>query len=267
MPRALSTEWFQQQLQDTSSWLQELDENPTPLLNFVANRKAYRLGIYFEHLIAFWLTHHPHYQLLAHDLQVFEGKQTKGAFDFLLSDGEHVHHWETCVKFYLSIDNSPEWMNWVGPHQKDRLGIKLNKTLHRQLHLSKTKSGEATLRKNNIAIPTEQKMWIKGILFSHWKANPVSPINGYPPEGIWLYADELPIYLAEKTNSQWFVREKPNWLSAIIDETMVPLQAVDLIKYPLVRTTMFSETQADNHYESKRIFICPSSHRNKWPTS
>ena len=265
MPEALSTNWFAQQFKRTQPLFHQLDKNPTSLIDFVAKRKTYRLGVYFEHLIAFWLQNHPTYQLLAHDLQVFEGKQTKGAFDFLVSDGQGVHHWETCIKFYLSLNNSPHWMNWVGPHQKDRLGLKLNKTLNHQLQLSNTPSGQQALIKNNIALPTSKKMWIKGILFTHWQTHPAQPRQGFPAKGIWMYADELPDYLKDKSKFQWFVRKKPNWLSSVIAADQPLLAAKDLLDYHFVRTTMFSEKLKSERVESKRIFICPASHRHTWP--
>lgn len=261
----LSTQWFQQQFQLTLDWFHQLDQDPTKLVDFISSRKTYRLGIYFENLIAFWLENHPTFRLLAHDLQVYEGKQTKGAFDFLVEDEQGVHHWEVCVKFYLSIDGSADWMQWIGPHQKDRLGLKLNKTFHRQLHLCETLAGKQALQQHNIAFPITTKMWIKGILFAHWQGSKAPPLHGFPPQGIWMYEDELPLYLRSQPHHvRWSIRKKPDWLSSVINSHSPVLNANELRDLQLERTTMFSQiNDSANRLEAVRLFICPNAHRSQ----
>lgn len=108
--------------------LYALDLNPEPLIRFFNQLKSTRLGLRFEYLIWFWLLdkdYHP-YQLLAHSLQVIEGKTTLGELDFLIYNQEtkHTEHWEVALKYYLAEQNT-QLYHWYGLNRQDTLYRKL----------------------------------------------------------------------------------------------------------------------------------------------
>jgi hypothetical protein len=250
----LSSGWFKEQEELTTEWLQKLDRNPMELENFLAVKHDRRLGIYFENLIEFWLRWHPNYNLLHRDLQVYEGKKTKGAFDFIVETDNGIEHWEVCVKFYLSINGSPDWMKWIGPNRRDRLGIKLARTLEKQIRLSDTAAGEETLRKVGIDSHLKRKMMVKGILFHHHLEPPIAPLHGEIPKGRWFHREEFMEY--QKNNGHryhWMTREKPNWLSNLFSKPQNQEISFD-------RPVMISECRQEedgNLREVSRLFVVP----------
>lgn len=124
----------------------------TPALDRLhASKHKQRLGLYFERLMYFWLTHSPLHEVIAKGLSVrqFSNKSTLGECDYLVFDKstQQLQHWEVAVKFYLGVSykNATEKskMAWLGPNLKDRLDLKIHHTLNHQLPLSA--SAEAQL--------------------------------------------------------------------------------------------------------------------------
>lgn len=170
-------DWFAQDLIDDQlvSWLLSLDKQPKALNEHLQKQRSNRLGIYFEQLLSFYFEHYPRFTLIAKNLQVNGDKRTLGEFDFIIQDqldGE-TKHIEAAVKFYLGhqnyqgviANNIPlhNWHNWVGPNQKDTLAIKMRHLQERQLPLSQTEHGQATLSRLGIANEEIQsRLFIKG---------------------------------------------------------------------------------------------------------
>ncbi len=126
--------------------LQVLDSSPhyQQLTKYLMQRPSpYRLGFHFEGLIHFWLEDgyrlglHP-YEVLAHNVQLYQGKQTTGELDFILRDTETdaVEHWEVAIKFYLG---SPPYQlkNWVGMNRKDNFARKMQHMQDQQFRATK----------------------------------------------------------------------------------------------------------------------------------
>ena len=123
-----SDEIWQQHFEDYLPRLRELDVNPRPLLEFVAQLKSTRLGLRFEMLIWFWLqdsAYHP-YQLLGHSIQIIEGAKTLGELDFLIYhlDFKRIEHWEIALKYYLA-EADYRFEHWYGLNRSDRLARKM----------------------------------------------------------------------------------------------------------------------------------------------
>lgn len=129
-----------------------------------------RLGIYFEQLWKYIFEQCPLFELIAHNLPVYEDKQTLGAFDFIYycRYRRQYCHLEVAVKFYLGTRHGAAagtlWRNWVGPGGKDRLDLKLNKMLNKQTELGRTTEGRALLLAMGIKDVTPELL-IKGRLF------------------------------------------------------------------------------------------------------
>lgn len=119
-----------------------LDQDPSPLLQAIAQRKSTRLGLYAESLLYFWLTdgepqqYHP-YTLIERNIQLFDDQQqTTGELDFLVRNhsNHQVEHWELALKYYLHTPNphtTPQNIcaaspyAWEGLNSNDSLGRKV----------------------------------------------------------------------------------------------------------------------------------------------
>lgn len=131
-------------------WLLALDAEPGMLQASLEINPFTRLGRYAEKLLACYFLHQN--QLVAHGLQVRAGKEeTVGEFDFLLTDGVSLLHWEFATKFYLLCSSDPAWAHvqtadyFVGPNLSDTLGAKMRKILDRQLALGQHPAAQALL--------------------------------------------------------------------------------------------------------------------------
>ena len=84
-------------------FLLSLDSQPAPLQQWLEQEAPFghRLGHYAESLLAFWLAHAPHCQLIARNHPVrSESGQTLGAADFLCLLNSTPYHLELTCKYY-----------------------------------------------------------------------------------------------------------------------------------------------------------------------
>ena len=95
IPRLLGSQGFR--------FLLSLDSQPVPLQQWLEQEAPFghRLGRYAESLLAFWLAHAPHCQLIARNHPVrSESGQTLGAADFLCLLDSVPYHLELTCKYY-----------------------------------------------------------------------------------------------------------------------------------------------------------------------
>jgi hypothetical protein len=148
-------------------WLNELDQNPTRLHEFIALHKTNRLGMYAEKLLGFYFKHLG--ILFSNNLQVHGNlNETLGEFDFLLNQPNGLLHLELATKFYLFEEyfESGEPANlfdYFGPNLNDTLGAKLSKIFNQQLSLSQQ---QASVKLLPMPIVNAQAL-VKGWLFYH----------------------------------------------------------------------------------------------------
>ena len=124
-------------------WLAALDGDPRVLLEFLAKKPVKRLGIYSEQLWHFFLEQDPDVTLVAHNLAVRDQGRTLGEFDVIYwCHHRRCHiHLELAVKFYLGWrqhtrhEVASQWREWLGPSSSDRLDLKLDQLLQRQIRL------------------------------------------------------------------------------------------------------------------------------------
>lgn len=196
-------------------WLSELDTLPHSPLQIRP-----KLGIYFEELVAFFLTQNPvsRYRVLARNLQLFEalhqGRQTLGELDFVLDQEQNtpeshtLWHLETAVKFYLACDRLTG--QWLGPDPTDSLASKCARMKLHQLPLGQHLPSLSASTTTDIT----SRYWLKGLLFYHWHNVPQRHSAAYR----WLRRVELPNFFASEGND-WHLLERNRWLGGIHEES------------------------------------------------
>ncbi|WP_201566323.1 DUF1853 family protein [Psychrobacter immobilis] len=129
-----SISFWQQQFEAYRKRLNELDttNDYQELTRYLLKRPSpNRLGFHFEGLVSFWLEDgfarklHP-YEMLANNVQLYNGKQTTGELDLILYNHEEklTEHWELAIKFFMG--SAPfEPVNWVGINSNDNLQRKM----------------------------------------------------------------------------------------------------------------------------------------------
>ncbi len=165
----------------TGNWwpehLADLDRDPESLLEFLGERPAGRLGLYYERLWQYLLTHDPDIELLANNLAVRDQGRTIGEFDCLLWSArlERHIHLELAVKFYLGVTGTGRWL---GPNVRDRFDLKLDHLIQRQITLSRHPAAQDALKDLGIS-NCEQRIDLKGYLFA--PSAGIAPPDGFNP--------------------------------------------------------------------------------------
>lgn len=205
--------------------LRELDQNPHALQQWLTERNSYRLGVYFESLLIFWMAHIIGVEQLWSNVPVFRedkseaGRQTLGEFDVLLSlaDDNVAKHWEAAVKFYLRFNDDSGNVKWVGPAGRDRLDNKLNRMFTHQMVLSRTPEGRRTLDQLGLGA-VDCEAFVKGYLFypAHQQTliEDDSWLSPHHLRGWWLRQgkDDLP---QQNAGSRWCIVPRLQWLSPV----------------------------------------------------
>ena len=189
--RLVNDTWCAQALGRSAAWLEALDRDPQPLLDFVAAEPTRRLGRLAESLLAFWLAQEAGVQLLARNLAVRDAKRTLGEFDFIFrTNGQaQATHWEAAVKFYLRRPEIDGLAGYVGPGERDTLAAKSERVFERQLALGETVEGKAALATLGVDA-LQPRAFIKGFLFyPHGHASiPEKGVSAGHAHGWWLRA-------------------------------------------------------------------------------
>ncbi|OFK86290.1 MULTISPECIES: DUF1853 family protein [unclassified Eikenella] len=135
IPRLLGSQGFR--------FLLNLDSQPAPLQQWLEQEAPFghRLGHYAESLLAFWMAHAPHCQLIARNHPIrSESGQTLGAADFLCLLDSTPYHLELTCKYYGGT--TPD--NFQGLNPTDTLLGKAAK-LQQQCRLLHTPQARAQL--------------------------------------------------------------------------------------------------------------------------
>lgn len=154
---------WQTHYQNYESRLKQLDQQPQPLIDFLAQLKSTRLGLRFENLLWFWLLeddYHP-YQLLGHSIQKIAGAITLGELDFVVLNQEtqQVEHWEVALKYYLG-EGKLDLAQWFGLNREDTLQRKLKHFTERQFQFTEANhypiQRKFAVMKGQLYLPTDQ---------------------------------------------------------------------------------------------------------------
>jgi len=194
----------------------ELDKNPKPLIDFLANKNTHRLGHYFEQLVFYWLEVSKRFEILTsnHPLRNTKGI-TKGEVDLIVRDNrtDTIEHWELAVKFYLAFPGENEPL-FIGPNANDYLHLKLKKLVEHQCEILNTEEGIQLLKDLNIQ-EVKARLFVKGALYYHPKKNYSNSgsINPMHNKGWWIYYKEAQEFLQD--DCQFLLLHKKDWLSSV----------------------------------------------------
>ncbi|MEM7364165.1 MAG: DUF1853 family protein [Pseudomonadota bacterium] len=247
----------------TSDWFGALTpshaEPPSP-----PDPHRFRLGLHFEALIQHWLAGSDRYDLIKHNWQVIEAKQTIGEFDLIISDrlDGAIEHWELAVKFYLGTDDLA-FDKWYGPNTNDRFDLKFDRLCRHQLTLATQPAPTRKLTEANITVD-RVRSFMKGRLFyprHQWERHEISRLfHPDHPTGWWLAVEDLPHTFGP--DSRFVYLPKGLWLSPLtpgdIEAPLSTAEVRDMVTAPHAQqATHFAEVTHDG--EISRGFVVSST--------
>jgi len=255
-------------------WLEQLDRDASALQDHLAQRPSHRLGVYFERLWHFFLERDPATDLVARNLPVHDNGRTLGEFDCVYYCHRRRQYvlLELAVKFYLATpDTRHDRHNahlWLGPDARDRLDLKVQQLLQRQIVLGDQPVARQRLESLGVTRPARE-IAFKGYLFRRFATAPPPPpgYNLQRPMNDWLFPGELAAYCEGLATSAFQCLTRDRWLSAAIQDASAPtMSAAELHvaamehfraqDYPLLVAGL------DNAgAETARFFVVPDT----WP--
>lgn len=213
-----SARWYFEAFRLIESHLRTLDQNDAQLQEHLSAQKNQRLGTYFERLWSYWLLHNGRYQLLAHNLQVMQDQQTLGEFDFIVHDtvADQIEHWELAVKFYLGIPPLDDSKHWFGANTHDRLDLKYQHLVGKQLILSETHSGRQICKDFGWDISL-RRLVSKGRLYYPWPPAGVPPsppvcIDPSHLHGYWITLSAFHQQASQHPQANYLWLHKAEWM-------------------------------------------------------
>ncbi len=209
----LEEDWCDDQFSKHAQWLMRLDLDPSPLISWLEQDNQKLLGKRFESMLAFWFENSPFFECLIRNHTFVKNKNTTGEIDFIIRDkfSDEIFHLEVACKYYIGVNHSKQWKNWIGPNGHDSLLLKMEK-LKQQVAILLGDAGKDLLRELHLkSIPS--RVLLKGFFFHpfHEVHNAVSPHNAhahYNP-GWYVRLSELENF-ADST-SQWLILPKTYW--------------------------------------------------------
>ncbi len=259
----------EQHEQDILKLLYELEKNSAMIDEHFEMLGSMPMGRYFEQLLVFILKRDSRYEVLAHNLQLVEGKVTKGELDLVLIDRVHNKkmHWEVALKYYLQIGKTGSHNNFLGPSKRDYLGRKMVKLKEAQLPLAK----HPIIREDFGEL--ESRLFLKGQLFYPLGKEIVLPENANAKAQCHFYLPLGDFKNSELMADKHFrVLKKPHWIGPEIlseNERMLDhheiLQTLEMEMERIDRPQMIAAYALENGFwqEQNRYFISPSV----WPGS
>ena len=286
-PSLTDAPYFSALMQQSLGFFQELDQDDRPLQHHLSQFSNQRLGLYFERLWHFWLTHNPRFELLAHNVPLRNTERTIGELDVVVLDREtgEMEHWELAVKFYLQVTVAHHQTLYFGPSLKDRLDIKLSHLLKHQLPLGKSAEARAVLSEFQPPL-CRQRLITKGRIFyplesnpnptqnstqspsqtlSHSAANdpaPCDPLQALGKDhlqGHWHSLSAFAELTNQRniTNTKFIILNKSDWLGQEPSPNNLHHETVSLLQQP--NQYLPCQLLADSYGAKQRIFVVPDN--------
>ena len=223
---------------------------------------GWRVGLYFETLMAALIRAHPAWTLVGADVPIRQDGRTLGAFDFIVRTADGAYqHWEIAVKFYLLLGDPMHWNHWLGPNQRDRLDKKVNRMRHHQIPLSRRTAALEVLHAFGATSIEQHVALLKGIFFVEWGDRPIGPPHAsMAPSGLWVCEGDVASVNHQFSDSAWIPRHKPFWLAPIA--SCADADVHDQLPKNVSRPQMWSRVHHINGQleEAERWFVVP----NRW---
>jgi hypothetical protein len=256
----LDDDFWQQQYRAYIPKLQQLDLNPQPLEDFLAQHKNHRLGYYFEYLLLFWLQDRDfhYFELIQHRATLFNGKITIGELDYLVKNHQtgQIEHWEAAIKFYLGYPPLTDSLRWLGANDRDSIGRKLEHLAHKQFSFESYQAHQIDKRclivKGRLFYPLSHKT-----LLDRAHDATLDCLASQHLQASWLLWDEF-IAHPQARLLQWRHVAKDEWMADQQINKRLPLaDAQGLPPLPSTRPELFIGFNAQQQ-EHVRCFVCPA---------
>lgn len=248
-------------------WLQNLDRDPTPLLDHLRAHQSRRLGLYFETLWHFFLAQDTQTDLIAHNLPVRAQGRTLGEFDciYFCHTRQRFVHLELALKYFLGLQT--DTVRWYGPNSRDRLDLKLQHMLTHQTQLGQAAPARAVLEQHGID-ELDREIALHGYLFQPARHLP-SPVGVAPDYrfGRWIKRRDLDAFLPTLRAPHYLVLPRLRWLGpAVLHADDDTLQAAGLAAavnacQPTGFRPRLVAALNDEGRETARFFVVS----NNWP--
>lgn len=255
--------WYEQAFRAIEPHLQELDQDDSALLQHLTTPATPRLGIWFERLWSYWLQHNGRYELLAANLQVKQDEKTRGEFDLIVRDqrADEIEHWELAIKFYLGMPPLHHANHWFGPNQQDRLDLKFQHLVERQLPLSQTHAGQQVCADHGWTIARRRliskgRLYLPGVEISSLPPLPKC-IDTHALLGHWLTQQEFQRAARHFPAATYRHLDKSEWM---VSQARQSTSFSDILSQ--VQQLYPVQLQVDGwHEKSLRLFVVPDN----WP--
>jgi hypothetical protein len=260
-------------------WLCRLDADPAPLQAFLAVRHSRFLGVYFEALWRFFLSHDDEVTLLASNRQVIDDGRTVGEFDvfYRCHRRNAIVHLELAVKFYLGlpIRTASDLLDpayWLGPNCVDRLDLKINHLREHQLPLIGHASAREWLQQEQLH-PDIQETAFHGYLYYPWHVDAPAPhaASTQHLRSFWLRDDQLEKLRTPdfaETARKYRIVPRLQWLCPhhISDEGWLDFNTFAEnvraeLAIALIQPVLCEEADAGSARALRRFFVAPQD----WP--
>lgn len=204
--------WRMILMNNADDFFVKLDHAPLHLENFLNESNTYRMGVYAEKLMFYFLEYYDDTKLLLSNYQLIKDNQTVGEIDFIFEWNERIIHIEMAVKFYLCFNESTELNDWIGPSGNDNLFKKLSKVKEHQLPLA-----SSPLLRKETGINSESYLFLKGMFFSQ---------NNFTPN--WVNSNitfrkyvNYSEFISDMKKGDYLLLKRPNWMSALYVENQL----------------------------------------------
>lgn len=226
-----------------------------------------RLGHQAEFVFLQLLNACSEYEVIAHSIQLIDGKRTLGELDYIIQNVEtkEILHIELTYKFYILDKSISDPINQiVGPNRTDAFAYKLNKTRDKQMPLLYSKPGKEVIKELGLDInQINQLVAFYAHIFVPYsdRSFDIKNLNKDCLAGYWVTKTQMQLetfksyFYYRPTKSEWLhiPHYEVEWKS--FNEIMVVVSA-SLDENRSVMLWKMDEATSKLPNSIERIFVC-----------